>query len=149
MTLDLSSIVSSSQCIESQIIHSFICFLGISMTQLQPLLAFDPFDNPMHLSKVGNWVITFISPQDQVDNIQLAITYVLPRHISDELQARRIVISQTQDENRWRVEQIECYNSQLSSDQCIDLNSNLAQDILKALIGEFNKYDVSVEVISS
>ena len=28
-------------------------------------LAFDAYDNPMQLGKVGNWVITFLSPKDQ------------------------------------------------------------------------------------
>ena len=42
---------------------------------------FDEFDNPMHLSKVGNWVFTFLSPQNQLDHIQLAMTNVIPRSI--------------------------------------------------------------------
>lgn len=60
-------------------------------------LEFDAYDNPMQLSKVGNWVITFLSPKDQEHQIQLAITNVLPRQISAQLQPRRIVIQQSAD----------------------------------------------------
>ena len=51
--------------------------------------AFDAYDNPMQLSKVGNWVITFLSPKDQESQIQLAITNLLPRQISAHLQPTR------------------------------------------------------------
>ena len=37
-------------------------------------LEFDAFDNPMQLSKVGNWVITFLSPVEELQFVQLAIT---------------------------------------------------------------------------
>lgn len=34
---------------------------------MQHYLEFDAFDNPMQLSKVGNWVITFLSPAEELE----------------------------------------------------------------------------------
>ena len=47
-----------------------------------PYIQFHPTDNPTHLSKVGNWIITFISDPD-AQNTQLAITNVIPRQIQN------------------------------------------------------------------
>ena len=79
------------------------------------LFEFDPFDHPTQLSKIGNWVITFLSPADEQQDIQLAITYVLPRQANDQLQARRIIINSTANEQRWLIEKIECWFIQRSS----------------------------------
>ena len=111
---------------------------------MQYLLAFDEFDNPMHLSKVGNWVITYISPQEQLENIQLAITYVLPREANEQLQPRRIVIKQTSEPDQWLIEHIECYNSVQQSDVVVEDRPDLVQLIIENLISEFKKYDVEV-----
>ena len=78
---------------------------------MQHYLEFDAFDNPMQLSKVGNWVITFVSAADELEHIQLAITYVLPRQISDALQPRRILIEKTAYGHQWLISMIVCFDS--------------------------------------
>lgn len=111
---------------------------------MQYLLTFNEFDNPMHLSKVGNWVITYISPQGQLENIQLAITYVLPREANEQLQPRRIVIKQTSEPDQWQIQHIECYNSIQQSDVVVENHPDLVELIIENLIFEFKKYDVEV-----
>src|SRR5690606_41510079 len=74
-------------------------------------------DNPMYLQKVGNWVLTFLSATDELTNIQLAITSVLPRQVSDNLQPVRVIIHNTEVENRWLIQQIECYDSAHGKDE--------------------------------
>ena len=75
------------------------------MTSLH-YLEFHPADNPMYLKKVGNWVLTFLNSKDDLTNIQLAITSVLPRQVSDNLQPVRVIIHKTEVENRWLIQQI-------------------------------------------
>ena len=101
-------------------------------------LAFDAYDNPMQLSKVGNWVITFLSPKDQESQIQLAITNLLPRQISAHLQPRRIVIQQGTDALLWQILQIECFdskkNQKLSFQPDDDIGLAVIQKLFKCLI---------------
>lgn len=114
-------------------------------------LVFDAFDNPMHLSKVGNWIITFLSPKDEINTIQLAITYVLPRQISAQLQPRRVIIESQSQTNReqWRVENIECYDSQTMQELHLSSNDPIGQQALEQIIQEFAKYDVNVNLIQA
>ena len=119
------------------------------MSTAVQILEFDPFDNPMHLSKVGNWVITFLSPQEQTEHIQLAITNVIPRQVSDQLQPRRIVIRQADLPDQWRIEEIECYDCEQQTDTALDNQPEVLVQVIDALIQEFQKYDVHVNLISS
>jgi hypothetical protein len=112
-------------------------------------LIFDAFDNPMHLSKVGNWVITFLSPKEELQDIQLAITYVLPRHVSDDLQPRRVIIQSKENREQWLVEHIEYYNSQNRQEITVSSNDPVAQQALKQIIQEFAKYDVNVTLMQA
>lgn len=110
-------------------------------------LEFDVCDNPMQLSKVGNWVITFLSPASQIDHIQLAMTFVVPRQANDILQARKIIIQQSHLANQWQIEQIECYDSMLQKDLILEKNDLNIPMILNELVIEFEKYDVSVKIL--
>lgn len=67
-----------------------------------PYIQFHPSDNPTRLSKVGNWVITFISDHN-AENTQLAITNVIPRQIQNELQVRKFIIENNQDAQIWSI----------------------------------------------
>ena len=109
-------------------------------------LHFNPADNPAQLSKIGNWLITYLSPQDENQAIVLAISYVLPIQMTLDLQPRQICIAKTQNENEWRIESIECFDSQTSKNYCIDLNSSEALTILHRLMSEFERYDVELEL---
>ena len=110
-------------------------------------LIFDAFDNPMHLSKVGNWVITFLSPKEQLEHIELAITYVLPRHISANLQPRRVIIHSHDNHEQWLVSHIECYDSSSLQEVSLSSDDPVAQQALQQIIQEFAKYDVHVQLI--
>lgn len=112
-------------------------------------LVFDAFDNPMHLSKVGNWIITFLSPKEELQQIQLAITYVLPRQISAQLQPRRVIIHSVNNHEKWRVESIECYDSQTLKEHNISSDDPIGQQALQQIIQEFAKYDVDVNLIQA
>lgn len=110
---------------------------------------FDAFDNPVHLSKVGNWVITFLSPKDQLDAIQLAITYVLPRQISDALQPRRVIINSTENTEHWQIASIDCYDSTTQQEVTLSSEDEIAQQALQQIMQEFAKYDVNVSLIKA
>lgn len=112
------------------------------------LFEFDPFDQPTQLSKVGNWVITFLSPADELVNIQLAITYVLPRQANDQLQARRIIINSTAHEQRWLIQHIECFDSANNAELNLFADDAKAQQILDRLVHEFARYDVNLRLIA-
>ncbi|WP_034588542.1 MULTISPECIES: hypothetical protein [Acinetobacter] len=115
---------------------------------MQYYLEFDAFDNPMQLSKVGNWVITFVSAADELENVQLAITYVLPRQMSDELQPRRVLIHKTENEQQWLIQYIECFDSQNNKEVQLPPSDELAQQTLQQILDEFDRYDVNVQLIS-
>jgi cytochrome c-type biogenesis protein CcmH/NrfF len=111
-----------------------------------PAFVFAPYDNPMHLSKVGNWVITFVSDA-QAEQTILAFTYVIPRQQSEELQPRRVLIQQSlQHEHHWIIQSIECYNANNQQDHLLDLNSPITVQILKEILQEFQKYDVEMTI---
>ncbi|AXY60626.1 hypothetical protein [Acinetobacter sp. WCHAc010052] len=110
-------------------------------------LEFDSFDNPTQLNKIGNWVITFLSPSDSVAPVQLGITSVLPRQISDSIQPSRITIQSTNDDNQWLIQQIECYEGHNGKECFFTAEDQTGQDILVALIHELKKYDVNVQLI--
>ncbi|CAM4107887.1 hypothetical protein [Acinetobacter pragensis] len=108
-------------------------------------LQFDTFDNPMQLSKVGNWIITFLSPKDELNHIQLAITHVLPRQICDHLQPRRLIMHSTLIENCWEIENIECFDSSLNKEIAFQPESPQAQTVIQTILKEFDRYDVCVK----
>ena len=115
---------------------------------MQHYLEFDAFDNPMQLSKVGNWVITFVSAADELEHIQLAITYVLPRQISDALQPRRILIEKTAYEHQWLIQTIECFDGKTNQEVQIAAADALGQQTLQQILEEFGRYDVNVTLKS-
>lgn len=109
-------------------------------------LEFDAFDNPMQLSKVGNWVITFLSPAEELELVQLAITYVLPRQLSESLQPRRVVIQKSSIEHYWLIQAIECFDSNTRQEISLSPEHITAQKTLKQILQEFEKYDVNVQL---
>jgi len=113
---------------------------------MQYYLEFDAFDNPMQLSKVGNWVITFLSSAEEKTAVELAITYVLPRQVSTELQARRVLIQQTEIRNHWLVQGIECFDSQTNQEVYLAPDDEMAQRTLHQILEEFGRYDVDVQL---
>lgn len=114
---------------------------------MSQVLEFNPLDNPMQLSKIGNWLITYLSAKEELDNIQLAISYVLPRHLSDHLQPRRIVIHKSNAaSHQWHIDQVECYDSTTQQEILIESDNTLWDDILQNLIKEFHRYDVDVSL---
>ena len=116
------------------------------MTSLH-YLEFHPADHPVYLKKIGNWVITFLSPREDLTHIQLAITSVLPRQVSENLQPVRIIINQTEIENRWLIQQIICYNSGQGKDELFSCSDAIGIKVIENLIEEFNKYDVELSLI--
>ena len=111
---------------------------------MMTILEFNPLDNPMQLSKIGNWLITYVNPKEELDNIQLAISYVLPRQISEELQARRVVIHKLNSVFEWQVHQIECYDSQRQKEVLLAQDDPRWIEILQNIVNEFYRYDVDV-----
>lgn len=116
------------------------------MTSLH-YLEFHPADNPMYLKKIGNWVLTFLSPQQDLTHIQLAITSVLPRQVSENLQPLRVIIEQTEVENRWLIQQIICYDSTQGHDEIFSCDDAIGVKVIETVMQEFNKYDVKLNLI--
>ncbi|NNH01933.1 hypothetical protein [Acinetobacter sp. ANC 5414] len=110
-------------------------------------LEFHPADNPMYLKKVGHWVVTFLSTTDELANIQLAITSVLPRQVSENLQPVRVIIHKTDIENRWLIQQIECYDSAQGKDEQFSCNDEIGIKVIHSIIQEFDKYDVEINLL--
>lgn len=108
---------------------------------------FDEFDNPMHLSKVGNWVFTFLSPQQQIEHIQLAITNVIPRQVNTELQTRRLIIEHNH-QNLWNIMQLECFDGLNQKEILMPLQNLQVNNIFQDIIHEFAKYDVEIKLHS-
>ena len=106
-------------------------------------LQFSPNDNPMHLTKVGNWVFTFLS-DPSATWVKLAITSVIPRQQHTALQARRWIIEQTADAHIWQLQHLECYDAALQSDIYLDLNHTVALENIEQFIFECGKYDVEL-----
>lgn len=116
------------------------------MTSLH-YLEFDPADNPMYLKKVGNWVLTFLNSRDELADIQLAITSVLPRQVSENLQPVRVIIHETAVENCWLIQQIECYDSAQGRDEQFSCNDEIGIKVIQSIMQEFNKYDIEVNLL--
>lgn len=115
-------------------------------TRIMPYyLEFDAFDNPMQLSKVGNWIITFLSPKEELEHIQLAITHVLPRQISEHLQPRRLIMHHTAAENCWEIDCIECFDSGLNKEITFQPADVQAQQVIQTILNEFDRYDVCIQ----
>ena len=110
-------------------------------------LEFHPADNPMYLKKVGNWVLTFLNSRDELTNIQLAITSVLPRQVSENLQPVRVIIHKTDVENRWLIQQIECYDSAQGKDEQFSCSDEIGNKVIHSIIQEFDKYDVEINFL--
>lgn len=107
---------------------------------------FDEFDNPQHLSKVGNWVITFLTSAEQTEFTQLAITNVIPRQATQQLQPRRLIIEQKINENDWEILQLECFDGEHNQEIRVEISEPIAQKILQQFIAEFAKYDVHLSL---
>ena len=103
----------------------------------------------MHLSKVGNWIITFLSPKEELTHIQLAITHVLPRQICDYLQPRRLMMRSGPAAHYWEIESIECFDSRLNQDITLQLESAQAQQLIRTILQDFDRYGVNVNFKSS
>ncbi|UDM37400.1 hypothetical protein LIS44_09720 [Acinetobacter haemolyticus] len=88
-----------------------------------------------------------MSPREDLTHIQLAITSVLPRQVSENLQPVRIIIDQTEIENRWLIQQIICYNSAQGKDEILSCSDAIGIKVIENLIEEFNKYDVELSLI--
>ncbi|WP_273777057.1 hypothetical protein [Acinetobacter sp. GSS19] len=112
-------------------------------------IKFDPADNPMQLSKIGNWVMTYLSPEDELVNIRLAFTTILPQHISEHLQPLRICIAKAEADNHWQIENIECYDSQQGKDVHFHADDAMGQLVLDKLFHEFDHYDIPLTLIRS
>ena len=110
-------------------------------------LEFHPADNPMYFKKVGHWVLTFLNSRDELANIQLAMTSILPRQVGEHLQPIRIIIEQTKIENRWLIQQIECYDSTQAKDEKFSCNDKIGIKVIQKIIQEFKKYDVDIDLL--
>lgn len=115
---------------------------------MQYYLEFDAFDNPMQLSKVGHWVITFMSPPEEIEHIVLAISSVLPRQLCEHLQPRRVLIQKSQIKHHWLIQGIECFDSTLKQELILRAEQATAQHILSTILEEFEKYEVNVQLKS-
>ncbi len=116
---------------------------------MQYFLEFDPWDNPMHLSKVGNWIITFLSPKEELTHIQLAIAHVLPRRICGDLQPRRLIMRSCPVAHYWEIERIECFDSSLNREILLQPENAQAQQAIHAILQDFDRYGVSVNFKNS
>lgn len=114
------------------------------MSNLQ--LQFAPADDPRYLSKVGHWVITFLS-KPQADITELAITNVIPRQANLALQARKFIIESSGDNTLWDVVSIACFDGQKNCNFELDVNHSLSQQFLLDLLEEFARYDVEIEIL--
>ncbi|RZG75786.1 hypothetical protein [Acinetobacter sp. WCHAc060025] len=104
-------------------------------------IQFHPADDPTQLSKIGNWVITFLSDQHS-NKTQLAITNVIPCQILETLQPRRFVIENMQTTQNWSIQSIECFDSTLNKTFELELDSYQAIQFIQQLLSEFERYDV-------
>lgn len=110
-------------------------------------LRFSAFDNPMQLSKIGNWVITFLDVPEHMPT-QLAITHVVPCQVSDHLQLRRVSLQQMQNSLDWQMIQIEYVEHAQPKNLQTNFNSELVFGFIQQLINEFKRYDVEVCYLS-
>lgn len=111
-------------------------------------IQFHPADDPTHLNKIGNWIITFVTDQT-TEKTQLAITNVIPRQVQADLQARRFVIENIETTHNWSIQSIECFNSALNQTTELELNTPQAKQFIQQLLSEFERYDVEATYIDS
>ena len=107
---------------------------------------FSAYDDPTQLSKVGNWVITFLDSAENMP-IRLAITNVIPRQISNDLQLRSLYIQHTEHEHEWQILKLEYFDSSTQQMLKADLDTTLAQKFIQQLISEFARYDVELSYV--
>lgn len=110
-------------------------------------LEFDPLDQPTQLSKVGNWIITFLSAPNDLTQTQLAITQVIPRQANYDTQIRRLMIQNTKQENLWEIIKVEAFNGLLNQEYDLDLTQKINQELIHHFLKEFEKYDVNIQFI--
>ena len=120
---------------------------SLQMTNI-PYIQFHPADDPTHLNKVGNWVITFLTDQHS-NQTQLAISNVIPRQIQETLQPRRFVIENMQTTQNWLIRSVECFDSTLNKTFELELGSYQAKQCIQHLLTEFGRYDVEATYIAS
>ena len=113
-----------------------------------PYIQFHPADDPTQLSKIGNWVITFLTDQHS-NKTQLAITNVIPCQIQETLQPRRFVIENMEMAQNWSILSIECFDSTLNQTSKLNLDSRQAQQLIQQLLSEFERYDVEALYIQA
>lgn len=110
-------------------------------------LDFSPFDCPTQLTKVGNWVFTFISSKEDVQHT-LAMTNVIPRQVDHHIEIRRMLIQQTSVENRWEILTIEAFNGTINQELILNVSSHETIELIKEILKEFNRYDVEIHLTS-
>jgi hypothetical protein len=107
-------------------------------------IEFDIDDNPRYLSKVGNWVITFLTPA-LVSCTQLAISFVIPTQHHNHQQVRRFVIQNTDNDQIWRVIAIEYDDHSSMQTLNLELESTLLTQFIQQLQNELRRYDVEIK----
>lgn len=107
---------------------------------------FSADDDPTQLSKVGNWVITFLDSAENTP-IRLAITHVIPRQVSNDLQLRSLYIQRAEHQYEWQIIKLEYFDSRTQQMLEADLDTTLAHKFVQQLIGEFARYDVELSYV--
>lgn len=108
------------------------------------VLVFHPADNPMQLSKIGNWLFTYLSPATETTDILLAITSVLPHQLSHGLQPQRMTISGQAGGFEWTIQQIEFFDNTTSTAQSYPVDDVIAFQFIQQFVQDCQKYDVEV-----
>ncbi len=119
----------------------------LTVTVMAFFLQFDPADNPMHLSKIGNWVITFLPAEITPNHVWLSISSVLPIQLSKQIQPRKIIIHQTDHPHLWQIDHMEYYDSATNTHILLENELTQMQNIAESLIAEFHRYDVELALI--
>lgn len=107
-------------------------------------IEFDTDDNPRYLSKLGNWVITFLTPT-LVSCTQLAISFVIPTQHHNHLRVRRFIIQNTDNDQIWQVIEIEYDDHSSKQKLNLELESALLPQFIQQLQNEFQRYDVEIK----
>ena len=107
-------------------------------------LVFQPADNPMQLSKIGNWLFTYLSPIEEKLHIVLAITSVLPHQLSHGLQPQRMIITGQAKNLEWEIQHIEFFDNIKSKTQIYPLTDIASTQFIQQFIDDCAKYDVDI-----
>ena len=110
------------------------------------VLEFDAFDNPMQLSKVGNWVFTFLNQPERVEDTQLGLTYVLPRQAEHALQIRRLILQHGENSQLWHILEVECFDGQNHQELQLSPLDPRVTGLIQQTLHEFSRYDVMVKI---